>query len=72
MTILTISNRGTLKLPKEIVQHFKGAKHVQVKIGAGSVALTPVQIQYAGDIRAIPAAQPPRPTLTAASSALGR
>ncbi len=54
MTILTVSKRGTLKLPKEVLHHLCGAKHVQVRLGAGGVGLTPVQIQSAIDLKGIP------------------
>ena len=60
MTILTISKRGTLKLPKDIVAAFHGTKHLQVRTTNNGVLLTPVQIQLAVDMKAIPQAEPKR------------
>ena len=54
MTILSISKRGTLKLPREVVQHLLGAKHLQVRLGVSGVTLTPVEIKPAIDIKGIP------------------
>jgi len=54
MTILTISKRGTLKLPKDVVAQLNGVKHVQLRQSSTGIVLTPVQIQVAIDIKAIP------------------
>lgn len=58
MTILTLNKRGALKLPKEILSEFNGAKHLMVRVTSTGVALTPVQIHAAADLKAIPEAKP--------------
>lgn len=54
MTILTLSKRGTLRLPKEVLNHLGDAKHLQVRFGSSGIALVPVKIQAQGDLKAIP------------------
>ena len=54
MTILTISKKNTIKLPKEVSLYLRGAKHLQVRLSASGITLTPVQIQPAADLKAIP------------------
>ena len=54
MTILTVSKRGTLKLPREAIAHLQGAKHLQLKLGTIGVSLTPVKIT---NIKEIPPAK---------------
>jgi len=61
MTILTITKRGAIRLPKELVQQLKGTRHFQVKVSAGGITLMPVQIQLTVDLRAIPAERPQSP-----------
>ncbi len=60
MNILTLSKRGTLKLPREVLGEFHGAKHLLVRATGNGIALTPVQIQAATAIRNIPPATAPR------------
>jgi|GEM_PF-3545147 len=54
MNILTLNKRGTLKLPKEIIAELHGAKHLLIRVTATGIALTPVQIQAASELKAIP------------------
>ncbi len=54
MTILTVSKRGTLKLPKDALAHLKGVKHLQLRLGTSGVSLVPVQIHLTVDLKAIP------------------
>ena len=54
MTILTVSKKNTIRLPKEVVGHLRGTRHLQVRLNASGVTLLPVQIQPAIDPRAIP------------------
>lgn len=54
MTIITMTPKGTLKLPAEIVKHLRSAKHLQVRENAHGITLTPVAIHRAGDLQEIP------------------
>jgi len=55
MNILTISKRGTLKLPKDVLAEMKGAKHLLVRASSSGISLTPIQIQAAVSLSGIPA-----------------
>lgn len=44
MTILPISNKGSITLPGNVLSKWKDAEFLQLKISANSVSLTPVQI----------------------------
>jgi hypothetical protein len=61
MNIITISKRGTMKLPKDILAELNGAKHFILRVTASGISLTPVQIQAAVDFKAIP---PEKPTVS--------
>ncbi|PTX92332.1 hypothetical protein DB354_13395 [Opitutus sp. ER46] len=54
MTILTLSKKNTIKLPKDIVQLLRGARHLHVKPTASGFAVTAVQIQPAINFKSIP------------------
>lgn len=56
MTIVTMTEKGNIKLPREAVKHLRGAKHLQLKLNGYSIALVPVHIQTAVDLKAIPKA----------------
>lgn len=58
MNILTVSKRGTVKLPKEVTAELHGAKHLLIRVTASGISLTPVQIQAAVDFKAIPDLKP--------------
>jgi hypothetical protein len=58
MNILTVSKRGTLKLPKEVMGAFHGAKHLLIRVTSSGISLTPVQIQAAADLKNIPEHKP--------------
>ncbi len=61
MNILTVSKRGTLKLPREALSELNGAKHLLIRATAGGITLTPVKIEAAVSIRGIPAMRPDKP-----------
>lgn len=54
MTIITITPKGTIKLPAEIIKHLRSAKHLQVRENAHGITLTPVAIQRANDLHDVP------------------
>ena len=54
MTIITVSKKNTLRLPKEVVGHLRGTRHLQVRLNASGLTLLPVQIQPALSPQAIP------------------
>ena len=44
MTILTITRRGTLRLPREVFHHLRDTRHLEVRIHPEGIILTPVSI----------------------------
>lgn len=59
MTILTITRKGTLRLPNAIIQHLQSAKHLQVRLNAHGLTLTPVNIRSLANHKAIPGIDTP-------------
>ena len=55
MTILTITQRGTLKLPREVMNHLRDTRHLQVRLNSHGLTLTPVHIQNATSPKNFPA-----------------
>lgn len=54
MIIVTISDKGGVKLPVDAVQHLGNARHLQVRLNAHGITLTPVHIQAAAKLKAVP------------------
>lgn len=60
MTIVNMTEKGNIKLPREAVKHLRSSKHLQLKFNGYGVALMPVQIQTAVDLKAIPKLDDPK------------
>lgn len=54
MTIITVTKKGTLKLPKEVLAHLGGSQHLQVRLVDKGVNLVAVQIQTSSGLKGIP------------------
>jgi len=54
MLILTITNRRTLKLPREVFNHLRDTRHLQVRLDPDGIILTPVDVDSATDPEATP------------------
>ncbi|WP_309384302.1 hypothetical protein, partial [Cerasicoccus frondis] len=46
--------RGSIKLPKEVVNHLAGANYVQIRLTSTGLTLTPVHISGLGKLSEIP------------------
>ena len=55
MTILTLTDKGTLKMPREVIDHLRDTRHLQVRLNSHGVTLTPVRIQTAANAKNFPA-----------------
>mgnify|MGYP001328632703 CR=1 FL=1 len=42
MVILTVSTKGTIRLPAETLAKLKGSRHLKLRQNAGCITLTPV------------------------------
>lgn len=62
MTILTLTSTGAVKLPKEIRRALGNPKHLQIRLSATGLTLSPVAVQRSYDRKAIPDASPNPPT----------
>ncbi len=58
MNIITLSKRGTMKFPKDVLAELHGAKHFILRVTASGISLSPVQIQANVDFKAIPPEKP--------------
>ena len=54
MIILTVTKKGTVKLPKEVLDHLRDTRHLQLRFNSHGVTLTPVDIRSVADLKAIP------------------
>jgi hypothetical protein len=56
MTILTLTKTGALRLPRELLKLLGNPKHLQVRVNATGITLSPVEIQPTMDKKAVPEA----------------
>ena len=54
MTILTLTDKGTLKLPREALDHLKDAQHLQLRLNSHGITLMPVRIESANSRKDFP------------------
>ena len=54
MIILTINKKGSVKLPRDLLKSLGDARHLQLRLNAHGISLTPVRIETASSRRDFP------------------